>query len=293
MKGKKIVPALFIFAILAALSTSQTIFAATQQFNFKCRTKIIRDGEVRYENKLYNHSFLVQVLSDNSGYKPELSLNRRPFITAEAGERYSIVLHNPLPVQVAVNLTIDGINSINGKPCKPADGSKWIIEPYSFITIRGWQVNGRDARRFFFTSKEDSYAQWRSNSWGQDLAANCGVIGAAYFWDNRELERYYEQNPVYESTRREHPFNEIFGCKKDAGCGRNTPSVQDSCREKEMKAGTGMGEREANPIQQVYFNYNTGMYKPHQAVIIYYDFAKEPAPPQPFLSMNFSPEMPY
>ncbi|MDD5491179.1 MAG: hypothetical protein PHV60_00665 [bacterium] len=292
MKGRKLFPALLAFSILATFSLSQNVLAATQPFNFRCRTKVIRDGAVRYENRPYNYSFLVQVVSDDTGYKQELSLNRRPFVTAEPGERYSIVLHNPLPVQVAVNLTIDGINSINGKPCKPADGSKWIIEPYSYITIRGWQVNGQDARRFFFTNKEDSYAQWRSNSWGQDLSVNCGVIGAAYFWDNRELERYYEQNPIYEFTRQTHPFNEIFGCKKDAGRSLNAPAAaEDSSRKEKMQAGTGMGERESNPIQQVYFNYNTGMYKPHQAVIIYYDFAKEPTPPQPFLSMNFAPEM--
>lgn len=291
MKGRKLIPALLAIAILAAISIGQTVFAATQLFNFKCRTKIIRDGEAQYENRPYHYSFLVQVLSDNAGYKPELSVNRRPFVTADPGERYAIVLHNPLPIRVAVNLTIDGISSINGKPCKPADGSKWIIEPYSFITVRGWQVNGQDARRFFFTSKEDSYAKWLSNSWGKDLSVNCGVIGAAYFWDSKELEHYYEQNPVYEYTRRTHPFTEMFGCKKDAGGSLNAPSVQDSCREKEIKAGTGMGERESNPVEQVYFNYNTGMYKPHQAVIIYYDFAKEPNPPQPFLSMNFAPEM--
>ncbi|MBI5555334.1 MAG: hypothetical protein HY920_05735 [Elusimicrobia bacterium] len=291
METKKLALTLLSLVILATLGLSQIAFAATQLFNFRCRTKIIRDGETRYENRSYNYGFQVQVLSDNAGYKSELPLNRRPAVTADPGERYSIVLHNPLPIRVAVNLTIDGINSINGKPGKPADGSKWIIEPYSYITVRGWQVNGQDARRFFFTSKEDSYAQWRSNSWGKDLSVNCGVIGAAYFWDGQELERYYEQNPVYEYTRRTPLSNEMFGCKKDAGSSLNVPALQDSCREKEMKAGTGMGERESNPIQQVYFNYNTGMYKPHQAVIIYYDFAKEPTLPQPFLSLNFAPEM--
>lgn len=289
MKGRKLIPTLLVLVTLTAVTIGQTASAATQSFNLRCRTKIIRDGQVRYENRPYNYNFLVQILSDNAGCKPELSFNHRPFVTAEPDERYSIVLHNPLPIRVAVNLTIDGINSINGKPCKPADGSKWIIEPYSFVTIRGWQVNGQDARRFFFTSKDASYARWRSNSWGKDLAVNCGVIGAAYFWDSRELERYYEQNPVYEFTRRK----EIFGCKKDLGNSLSAPAIQDKCRENEMKAGTGMGERESNPIEQVYFNYNTGMYKPQQAVIIYYDFAKAPPPPQPFLGMNFAPEMLY
>ncbi|MDD5354776.1 MAG: hypothetical protein PHF95_06265, partial [bacterium] len=225
MEARKLIPTLFALAIVTAVSIGQTALAATQPFNFRCRTKIIRDGNVRYENRPYNYSFLVQLLSDNDGHKIESSLNRRPFVSAEPGEKYAIVLHNPLPIRVAVNLTIDGINSINGKPCRPAEGSKWIIEPYSLITIRGWQVNGHDARRFFFTSKKDSYAKWRSNSWGQDLSANCGVIGAAYFWDIRELEQYYEQNPVYEYTRRTHPFNEMLGCIKDDAKGLPAPSA--------------------------------------------------------------------
>ena len=192
-----------------------------------------------------------------------------------------------------MNLTIDGLSSISGVPCRPDTGPKWIIEPYSYITIRGWQVNGQDSRRFFFTSKDDSYASWRSNTWGRDLSVNCGVIGAAYFWSKADLENYFEQHPVYEYTRRPGPFSNIWGgMKKDdaAGC-VNSPAAQDRCLEAKEKAGTGMGEREANPVNQVRFDYDTGMYKPHQAVIIYYDFASVPQP-QPFLSMNYAPEMP-
>jgi len=281
----------FITLVISALFVGSSS-AATQPFGLRCRTKIIRDGVVNYENRSYDYNFLVQVISDNEGYKSEALRYGKPFITAQPQERYTIILHNPLPVRVAVNLTIDGINSISGQPCRPNEGSKWIIEPYSFVSIRGWQVNGQDSRRFYFTSKDDSYASWRSNSWGRDLSVNCGVIGAAYFWSKTDLENYFEQNPVYEYTRRPGPFNNLFGLRKDATGGASSPACQEGSLDKKEKAGTGMGERETNPVEMVQFRYDTGMYKPHQAVIIYYDFAQAPPVPQPFLGMNFAPEIP-
>jgi hypothetical protein len=54
------------------------------------------------------------------------------------------------------------------------------------------------------------------------------------------------------------------------------------------QAGTGMGERESNPTFEVAFNYDSGMYSPDQAVVIYYDFAQTP---NPFPAQDFAPEM--
>ena len=285
MKKLSLILTLFILTTLF----STPVLAANKPYTFKCRTKIIRDGVVRYENRPYTYNFLVEIISDDSGTKYESWKNGHPFITANPGERYSLIIHNPLPVQVAVNLTIDGLNSITGKPCRPDEGSKWIIEPYSYITIRGWQINGTDARRFYFTSKEASYASWRSNNWGKDLSVNCGVIGAAYFWSKKELQRYFEENPVYEYTRKSLPYSS--NCWGAAEKERSAPCLEDKALAKQ-EAGTGMGERESNPVEMVSFNYDTGMYKAKDALIIYYDFAKLQPQPQPFMGMDFAPEQP-
>lgn len=272
-----------IFALFILFSTP--VLSANKSDTFRCRTKVIRDGIVRYEKRPYTYNFQVEIVSDDTGTKYETSKDDYPFITANLGERYSIIIRNPMPVQVAVNLTIDGLNSINGKPCSPSDGSKWIIDPYSYITIRGWQVSGADARRFYFTNKKASYASWRSNSWGKDLSVNCGVIGAAYFWNKKELERYFEENPVYEYTHKSVPYNKMKKecLREEAPCEEVLP---------EQKAGTGMGERESNPVESIRFDYDSGMYKTKDAVIIFYDFAKVPPKPQPFLNENFAPEQP-
>lgn len=59
----------------------------------------------------------------------------------------------------------------------------------------------------------------------------------------------------------------------------------------EQQAGTGMGEKESHPVTLVDFNYDNGMYKLEDAVVVYYDFAKIKNP-CPFPDYSYAPEMP-
>lgn len=291
-----------LVGILALAATSAQ--AAVKDHSVKYRLAINEDGRLIHESKRQSYGFRVEIVSDNDGVKTEASKNGRPFITASKGERYSVRLYNPLPVRVAVNLTVDGLNSISGKPSGISDGQKWVIDAYSSVTIPGWQVSGGEARRFFFTDKPKSYAKWTGDRMGKDLSANCGVIGAAYFWDQRELDRYYDNNPLYRTTQRPYYYN---GCgdtlsqrkaesrASGAGAPACAPSMDrdaamDEVKEKEV-AGTGMGERESHPTYEVSFDYNKGMYSADQAVVIYYDFAPVVSP-NPFPNVSFAPEMP-
>jgi hypothetical protein len=267
---------LIIFVALLALGVTASL-AATKSFSFDCRTKIIRHGRPVYEIRPYTYDFRVEVISDDEGRKREGSKWNRPFIEAYPEERYSVKIWNPMPIRVGVNLSIDGLNTVTGKPGGPAEGRKWIIEPYSFIKIKGWQVSSRDLRRFYFTSKQASYASWRSNSWGRDLSVNCGVIGAAFFFSKSEMEYYYERNPIYEGGRDYR--NEEEGAPGVMSKSTGAPAPAAAAK---PQAGTGMGERESNPVDRVQFNYDTGMYRATQAVIIYYDFPERRRQPQPF-----------
>jgi hypothetical protein len=227
------------------------------------------------------------VISDYEEYRREQIVEHGyPFIVAKPRERYSVRIYNPMPVRVAVNLSIDGLNSITGRPCTPASGKKWLIEPYSHIVITGWQVSEETSRRFYFTSKQKSYAAWQSNPWGHDLTVNCGMISAAYFWGRRDIERYFERHPIYE----EPPIAD-----EDAQTTMRAPRAKSEARANDQEAGTGMGEREHHPVHSVDFKYNMGMYNGRTAVKIYYDFApyypyrqKHVVPDDP----EFAPEVP-
>jgi len=59
------------------------------------------------------------------------------------------------------------------------------------------RLAGKRRRRptFLLHPQPKAYAKWRGDRLGKDLAANCGVIGAAYFWNQAELDQYYEAHP--------------------------------------------------------------------------------------------------
>ena len=110
----------------------------------------------------------------------------RLYVEAQRGEEYSVRVRNPLPVRVAVALSVDGLNSIDARRTSARDASKWVIQPYSTITVGGWQVSTSRARRFYFTTEADSYA----NKLGRP--EDTGVISAVFF---RERASYSEVTP--------------------------------------------------------------------------------------------------
>jgi len=99
----------------------------------------------------------------------------RWYVEALKGREYAIRLRNPYGVRVAVALSVDGLNTIDARHTSAADARKWIIDPYQTITISGWQTSRTVARRFEFTTEEQSYAQ----ALGQP--SDLGVITAVYF----------------------------------------------------------------------------------------------------------------
>jgi hypothetical protein len=79
------------------------------------------------------------------------------YVEATKGREYSIHITNPLCERVAVALSVDGLNTINAQHTAARLGQKWILGPYETVVIGGWQVNSRQARRFFFTDEAKSY----------------------------------------------------------------------------------------------------------------------------------------
>ena len=99
----------------------------------------------------------------------------RLYVEALRGEEYALRVRNPLPVRVAVALSVDGLNSIDARRSTAWDASKWVIQPYGTITISGWQVSRLRARRFYFTDEHDSYAGKLGRP--EDI----GLISAVFF----------------------------------------------------------------------------------------------------------------
>jgi hypothetical protein len=108
------------------------------------------------------------------------------YVEALRGREYAIRLTNLVDRRIAVALAVDGLNSIDAKTTSASEASKWVLRPHETTTISGWQVSSADARRFFFTTEEQSYASWL----GRD--ANLGVIEAVVYRE-REPRRILRQ----------------------------------------------------------------------------------------------------
>jgi len=219
----------------------------------------------------------------------ERSRDGTPFIEAEKGAEYSVVIRNPLPVRVAVAVTVDGLNTIDGKRTSPENAHKWMIDPHGTITVRGWQTGSDMLRRFVFTSEAASYAEWKQMRDRKDYTANLGVIGVAWFWNSGELRDALR--PVVSET-----MDDGYG----RGCRSPAPSAsapaeksrQLTCEsESGERAGTGMGGKEQHRVVSVAFTHDAGMYSADDVLMIRYEFAKKAPRPRPFEDEGFAPDM--
>jgi hypothetical protein len=125
-------------------------------------------------------SFEVDLLVDGRPLS-EYESRGRTFVEAIRGEEYEIRLRNRTSDTVAVALSVDGLNSIDASRTSPWNASKWVIEPYRTITIRGWQMDSDYARRFYFTNERDSYAAKLG------VRTDLGVISAVFYRERRRV----------------------------------------------------------------------------------------------------------
>ncbi|HUI92082.1 MAG TPA: hypothetical protein VLX68_07535 [Chitinivibrionales bacterium] len=241
--------------------------------------------------RFQGYNFESRVIANDYGSFPEVRKNGRPWLQVQPGSEYSIVINNPLPVRVAVAVTIDGLNTIDGKRTTPEKAQKWMIDANSSLTLRGWQTDRGSLRRFIFTDQGNSYADWKGSRDNKNYIRNLGVIGVAYFWNRAELDAVLRPPTPFAQREEE--------CKKDkflagAPSAARSAAADESRQEKSSRAGTGMGNRENNNVVDVEFHYDAGMYHTADVLTIYYEFAQVPPRPLPFIdggSDDFAPEM--
>jgi hypothetical protein len=183
--------------------------------------------------------------SEQSGFRMDILVHGKPaqeyclngttYVEALEGKEYAIRLTNPLPVRVAVALSVDGLNSIDAKHTDARTARKWVLEPYETITIQGWQTSLGDARKFFFTSEANSYGAWLGKT------KNLGVIGAVFF-------RERDCHDVYSNLRSAEPE---AGAPAPAAASAAANSVRRETAAKDEYAATGIGDRFTHRVERV------------------------------------------
>lgn len=199
----------------------------------------------------------------------------RLYVEAQRGEEYAVRVRNPLPVRVAVALSVDGLNSIDARRTSARDASKWVIQPYGTITVGGWQVSSNRARRFYFTTEEDSYA----NKLGRP--EDTGVISAVFF---RERANYSEVTPRPRPHPHGTPHEDGERSKVEARKSREGQQPQPSARADgaaraqshdavpapaDDYAATGMGRSVGHDVRWVNLDLENS---PSAAVTIRYEY---------------------
>ena len=82
------------------------------------------------------------------------------YVEALRGREYAVRLANRTGERVAVALAVDGLSSIDARRTTARAARKWILGPWETITIEGWQTGADTARKFYFTTEDDSYGAW-------------------------------------------------------------------------------------------------------------------------------------
>jgi hypothetical protein len=141
-------------------------------------------GRIIERRPVQEERFGVEVLAGGRA-RDKYPARGRVYVEAVEGEEYALRLSNPLPVRVAVALSVDGLNTIDARRTTARDASKWVIPPYGSITVSGWQMSSTRARRFYFTNEQDSYA----NRIGRP--SDMGVITAVFFRERRNRSDIY------------------------------------------------------------------------------------------------------
>ncbi len=162
----------------------------------------------------------------------------RWYVEALKGREYAIRIRNPFGVRVAVALSVDGLDTIDARHTSAAEARKWVLAPYETVTITGWQTSRTEARRFEFTSEEESYGQALGKT------SDLGVISAVFFRERvtvttRNLERESMSGAAAPAAAAPRPS----AAQSEASAARDSA--------KEELAATGMGRRTEHEVTQV------------------------------------------
>jgi hypothetical protein len=200
--------------------------------------------------------------SESAGYTMEVLVDGMPlqeyaargtrYIEALKGREYSVRLCNHTGGRVAVALSVDGLNSIDARTTSAVAARKWILGPYETITLDGWQTSSSTARRFFFTTEEQSYGAWLGKT------KNLGLIAAAVFREKQHQVIMQESDERRDEPRRQSAEGGASGAPAPEAKQKDSASGETRLRALPATPGdlaaTGIGTETSHPVRQIFFD---------------------------------------
>jgi len=118
------------------------------------------------------------------------------YVEARDGCEYAIQLTNNTSDRVAVHLSVDGLNTIDASQSSPSRGPRWVLEPWQSAVIPGWQTGSSSSRKFYFTTADESYADWIGDT------SDAGQIRVVAYRERRPTPVPIYIEPGWDGTRR-------------------------------------------------------------------------------------------
>lgn len=225
-----------------AIGISLCVFAFAVSFNAQS------DDRRRPVITPVSGNFDIEVLVDGYPLENIYGRGRSRYVEAIKGAEYELRIRNPLGIRVAVALFVDGLNTIDARRTSAEKATKWVIEPYGTMVISGWQMSDSRARRFYFTTENDSYAR----KIGQP--ADFGNITAAFFREKRRVviqpkPRIYKDDDVGIERPMKRETKESTESNKPAGSADSTACCPPPRRDEQ--AATGIGRDMRHDVQWI------------------------------------------
>jgi hypothetical protein len=229
---------------VAALACSTAVHAAPPASN--CRLEVLVDGRA----------------------VPEYHALGTRYVEALKGKEYAIRLHNPFDVRVAVALSVDGLNTIDARRTSAATARKWVLGPHETVTISGWQVSMSQARRFYFTSEEASYAQRLGQT------ENLGIISAVFFRERAPVRVVPLTGQLRDEAR--GAAGAPAPAAAGAGAGERNAGRADKAESaaaaREEFAATGIGDRAEHAVTLVHLDLED---RPVNSIDVRYEYRSQ------------------
>ena len=220
--------------------------------------------------------------------------NRRYFVAAQTGNRYSLRLQNVTNERVLVVLSVDGVNVVTGET---ADFNQrgYILSPHESADINGWRKSQTEIAAFRFAPLPQSYAA-RTGRPG-----DVGVIGMAVFRERRppppprvlSEDRRYRGSPPPPPPPPPAPMTGAAGSSSAARDAAAPGEANQAIARRSEKLGTAHGEIEHDAIELAPFE--KASTRPESVRMVEYDstanlvaagvipaFVEPPHPPRPF-----------
>jgi hypothetical protein len=171
----------------------------------------------------------------------EIHARGATYIQAVRHAEYSLRLTNRTDRRLAVALAVDGLNTIDAKTGSASKASKWVLDPWETVTIKGWQIGPDAARKFFFTSEDKSYGAWLGKT------SNLGVIEAVAY---RESIPIPPPQPAIIQDREPAKRERSAGAAEPQAAGKAAP-VPCPMPDDDY-AATGIGRKVDNRVTRVH-----------------------------------------